>query len=368
MEQEIEKLSFIKAKKKKLKEKHNKRMKKWNKKRKKVYRKIIEIERVRCNKDRARFCANIQLSKLPNLLIKKRPAPIENIQEITLLRNSVFQLDDVFKLIVLYLGPMEFFIFSRASKQLFGLLNRAFYQWSIQFLERIGQETEITAFPQRLKEAYRPLLNSVYQHKFIKLETFLYRCLHLVYAIFVIYRPQQFLDVVYLDKASRIPAQHARTTIFIYNHIESELKHMNEYNLLCGKAYYEMMKKNIEGRFNDKYGISLPEPTNSLDHFHYKDLNKLNLSSISSKTVYHNSALFFMNVKEGEEEINIMPLKDQQLRVLSMRVPSEKYPRTWKGYYFCDEYECRLKIMSRLPPLPSILNLMRDIQTLLNIV
>lgn len=319
---------------------------------------ICKEEKEMAHSDMLAFINNIQTSKnVPDLLKKRKREATD--RDATPLIEHVFGMDDGFlNHILVFLGPMEYYNFSRTNKRMSTLLIPTFDAWALQFLDRIEQETPTpTSFEVR---KLTHLSNFELFTRYKKSEPaptnkeilpFVYQSLAQLDETFQTFRPQRDKLFEWVDlrgserrgsnlfKPSELSGNN--TTVFVYDTVTKEVSRATEHNLLLGDQDYPMSDicERREKRFRKKYGFPLEMEygTEDSEYLRYKDLMALKLARASDKKARNReSEVFFIEPTSSK----LIPLIDSDLRIITMRKP-EKISDKWKGKLFCDEYECR---------------------------
>jgi len=301
------------------------------KKREKAWRKAEQVEREEAEGERRDFVHNMQVHRFPNLLKRSRPASDDHE-----MCAAVFQHEDLLPQIVVYLGPMEYYLFSRTSKQMVISLKHSFPIWATIFLDRLALETVGPVGFDTQKNLLLELLEPFRKQRDAEMMPMM---LSLWHSYFQRYRPHGTMKECLSTTIS------VYSTVFVENIESCEITRLAEHNLFLAKQSHKKLKSYISNRLEKKYHSDLSQgKRHRLDYFRYNDLNRLELDMVLDKdstTFLPQSCLYLVEPVER----TIEPLmQGHRLWIYDLS-------NAWKGRLFCDEYECKCQIRGiHLPP------------------
>jgi hypothetical protein len=310
-----------------------------------VHINICDIEKEKARKERIKFIHNIQISKVPSLLKRRLDVDEDDLEEAAVLRDYVFGMNDLLPQITEYLGPMEYFMFSRTSKKLALALTDTFDVWGKLFLSYAQRErSRLNPRYQAMRE--NPIITPLIE-KFQLLKQnresallVLPMLLSVWQRMFVAYRlyGDEMRANFQVYQKSTYSGNLQNAHLFVENRETKQLCRASEYNLLVSTHSSKQVGDTVSVRFFLKHGFPLlksqEEKKNKvvpLDYFLYEDLNTLNLDR-SNKRRNCGHGVFMVDPLDAKIS-ELSGSKQFRLRVLEP-------PGHHGSKVFCDEYEC----------------------------
>lgn len=322
---------------------------KLEKKENKVKEKIKEKEKKKASKDRRLFIKNIQVSRVGTLLKRKWTGDEPDLVYATEMRDYAFSVEELLSQITVHLGPMEYFMFSRTSKQLSSLLLDSFApSWSTQFLKRLEEETPFPIGLDLNKGGLKTALGSFQSirktlpnddERFSLFQTLLGR----LQSTFVSFRQHRTITFNTPENRGTLSVERWRrpdTLCFLYNNETSQVTRPVDHNVLFTSVNLKNVVGRVNRNFNRIHDFFIPEEELGISYCRYDDLNALDLRAPSKfKNPRDYKLPFFISREENE----VVPYaKTNYTAYFLFLVPIRKSDQR----FLCDEYECRCIIQS----------------------
>lgn len=315
---------------------------------KELQRVISQNEKIEAEKERALFVDNLQVWRVPNLL-KRKLDTVLAIPPNDALRDYLFSTPDVFNQICHYLGPSEYFMFTRTCKSIALTLTVALDQWATQFIQRIKRESQ------------RKSTHATVDLQFLKLSTLLKshreppvsilpNYLGFIQHLFRMLRPCYMSNSLRTYPNDGLFLRDDRTMfpMFILDKKTQLITRAVENNVLSTRYTRNDSKAKLASEFRDTHGFDLVKAKDDedIDYFRYDQLAALRLHRIYPFTEIHSHCGNLYIVQPDDNTVEAC-FPSERITIFYF----ELLTRYDDGSYripFYDEYECHSLMREKL--------------------